>query len=269
MWVKMLFDRSSTATGLRQYATAAAHVVRKHGRIAVSLAVLLSIGFVGTATADTSSSAHYKVEETQFGAGASLQQCSGDQYCAKTSVGDTTVGSTRSANYSAEAGFNTSDVPLLEVIAINESNDMGVLDTTKTGTALTEVKVRSYLSSGYVMEVTGDSPSQGSHNLDTLTTPTTSQQGQEQFGLNLAANSTPNIGADPVQVPSSAFSFGVVTANYNQANKFMYQSGDVVAQSASSTGETDYMISFIANITNVTAAGRYTSNLSAVVVATY
>jgi hypothetical protein len=233
--------------------------------VVLVLAALVSLGLVGVAVADQPSSAHYKVTETQFGAGSSLRECS-DAYCAKTSAGDTVVGSSRSDNYAAEYGFNTSDVPVLEVIATVNSEDMGVLDTDRTGTAVSSVKVRSYLSSGYIIQVAGNAPDQGSHILSSPTTPQTSQQGHEQFGLNLAANDTPDVGADPVQVPSSQFSFGQVDSNYNQSDKFMYQDSDIVARSLASSGETDYTLSFIANVTNTTPAGRYLGNYSAVVV---
>ena len=233
------------------------------------LSLLVVLGTVGTAAAAAkSSSPHYGVSEVQFGSGSSLHECS-DTYCAKTSAGDLTVGSGSSAHYSAQFGFNTTDVPLLEVIAENGTQDMGVLDTDRTGTATGIVKVRNYLSKGYVIQLAGPAPTQGAHNLNASSTPTTSQQGTEQFGINLVNNSTPDIGSDPDQVPSGNFSFGAAMPNYSQANKFMYHDGDIIAKSDSSTGETDYTISFIANVSSVTPAGRYNGTFSAVVVPTF
>jgi len=255
-------------------------------RLVVALAFVLSLGFVGTAGADSSSSAHYMVNETQFGIGSSLHDCS-DNYCAKTSVGDTTVGSASSDNYSAQFGFNTSNDPMLEVIVVPGPQDMGVLDETKTGTATSLIKVRNYLSNGYVLQITGAAPNQGIHTLKTMEPksdgsgcPCTSQPGTEQFGINLADNSTPDVGADPVQVPSGSFSFGHVisdedTASANNpnddgayfsvANFFSYKDGDIVALSNKSTGETDYTMSMIINVSNVTPGGRYNGTFSAVV----
>ena len=182
---------------------------------------------------------------------------------------DTVVGSAGSTNYSAKFGSNTSDEPVLELITSSGLHDMGTLDTSLTGTATATVAVRSYLSSGYVIQITGNAPDQGIRTLNSLATPTTSQQGSEQFGINLVDNATPNIGADPVQVPDNTFSFGVVDTNYNQPDKFMYQNGDIVARSLSSTGQTNYTLSFIANISEVTAGGRYNGAFSAVVVPMY
>jgi hypothetical protein len=234
----------------------------------LALSLLMAISVVGTAMAAQSSSPSYKVNEYQFGSGGALQNCSGT-YCARMSAGDLTVGSAGSGQYGAHFGFNTSDEPLLEIIATPMLQDMGILTPTTTGTASTSVKIRNYLSDGYVLQITGQAPSQGTTSVKALTTPTSSQPGTEQFGINLVANTTPSVGSDPVQVPDGSFSFGAVEANYSQSNKFMYQSGAVVARSLTSSGQTDYTISFIANISEATAGGRYQGEYSAVVVPTF
>lgn len=240
---------------------------RRHYAVAL-LALVLSFGFGGTAAATTSTSPHYMVTESQFGVGSSLHDCSAS-YCAKSSVGDTTVGSAHSDSYSAQFGFNTSDVPLLEVITNPVNENMGLLDSDKTGTAVQTIKIRDYLSKGYVLQITGLPPSQGEHRITRLTTPTASQQGNEQFGINLTANTAPTIGTSPVQVPTASYSFGTVADGYRQTNLFMYDDGDIVAQSLSSTGETDYTLSLIINVSSVTPGGRYDGNFSAVAVPMY
>lgn len=237
---------------------------RRYGLV-VGLAIMLVGGMPGLAYAVESSSTNYKVTETQFGAGGSLQDCS-TNYCAKTSVGDTATGGTSSTNYSAQAGFNTSDVPLLEVTVLGGAQNLGVLDVDITATATSTIKVRNYLSNGYVLQLTGQPPAAGTHTLTALTVPSTSHQGAEQFGINLAANTSPAIGANPVQVPSGSFSFGTVTEDYATPDLFKYVEGDVVAQSLSSSGETDYTMSMILNVSNVTPGGRYTGSFSVVAV---
>jgi len=124
--------------------------------------------------------------------------------------------------------------------------------------------------------MTGPPPSQGTHTLRVPYTvnsgqdvPFTSQPGAEQFGMNLADNTAPNIGSAPVQVPSGDFSFGSVLDPYGSSDEFMYKDGDAVAGSSVSTGETDYTLSMILNISNVTPGGQYKSNFSAVVVPQY
>jgi hypothetical protein len=233
------------------------------------LALVVSMGLVGTAAAtQTSTSTNYSVTETEFGTGSAQHVCSGGTYCAQVSAGDTTVGRGSSANFSAQFGSDTTDIPLLEVIVAGGNQDVGVLDDTHTGSAVSTVSVRDYLSNGYVMQVTGAPPSQGVHNLTALATPSTSQQGSEQFGINFANNTAPNIGADPVQVPSGS-TFGVVGSDYGTADLFKYVDGDVVAQSTVSNGETDYTLSMIINVSKVTPGGQYTGQYSVVVVPMY
>lgn len=229
---------------------------------------LLPLGLASTAFADYSASPNYQVNETQFGAGSGLHDCS-TNYCAKTSLGEITVGGGSSTNYSAQFGFNTTNEPLLEIITTGGIQELGVLDTTTTATASGQIKIRNYLSSGYVVEVVGSTPGMGSHNLTPLSTPTSSHAGAEQFGINFVANSNPSVGADPVQVPNSSFSYGTVEPDYATANLFKYIDGDIVARSSSSSGETDYTMSIMINISNVTAGGHYSGTFSAVVVPTY
>jgi len=252
---------------------------RQYGLVAM-LAFMVSLGFVGTAAAtQTSNSSHYSVTETQFGSGSGLQNCSAS-YCAKTSTGDTAVGSAGSDSYSAQLGSNTTSEPLVEVTVGGGSQNLGILDSDTTGTTTMLVKVRDYLTNGYVLQIAGAPPSQGSHTLTTLTTPSTSQPGTEQFGINLAANSTPSIGANPVQVPSGSVSFGQVISGddtlqgtnpnsdegyFDAADLFMYKDGDIVARSTTSSGETDYTVSMILNVSNVTPGGHYVGTYSAVV----
>ncbi|HSX06536.1 MAG TPA: hypothetical protein VLG92_02355 [Candidatus Saccharimonadia bacterium] len=258
--------------GVRRYLSGRAYFVRQ-GRLVAVLALVLCVGGVGKAAATTtSSSSHYSVTETQFGPGSALSECS-STYCAKVSSGDTTVGRSSSTNYSALFGENTSDIPVLAVSVTGGTQNMGVLDDTHTGTATSSVKVTTYLSSGYVMQVVGASPSQGAHNLNvplgTGGTPFTSQQGTEQFGINLVANTAPSLGADPVDQPAGTTDTAVVKSNYATNNEFAYTNGDIVAQSTVGNGEIDYTLSMIINVSKVTPGGQYSGSYSVVVVPTF
>lgn len=227
-------------------------------------AVVFAIG--GTVSATSSShSAHYKITETQIGAGSVLNDCSAS-YCSKISVGDLVVGSGKSDLYSAQFGSNTSATPLLEVITQAGVQNLGVLSTERTASATVSIKVRTYLSGGYSMFISGNPPSQGTHTLTTTSAPETSRPGVEQFGVNLAKNTTPNIGVDPVQVPSDQISFGRPAVDYAYPDNFKYVPGQTVASSSSSTGETDYTLSMVINISDSTPDGHYHGSLSAVVV---
>jgi hypothetical protein len=234
----------------------------------VLLAVLVPIGIGGTAMAVTSSSSNYQVTETQFTSGTAVQSCSGS-YCAKVSIGDAAVGDAASADNTAKFGSITNSDPLLEVIVEAGQSNLGTLTTETTATKTTTVKIRNYLSGGYVLQIIGDPPKYNGHALSTSSTPVQSVPGTEQFGINAVANTNPRVGADLVQVPDEKTSFGSVYDNYKSPNLFMFTSGDNIAHSTSSSGETDYTISMIVNISNGTPAGHYSGDFSAVVIPVY
>lgn len=232
------------------------------------VAVIAACGQFSTAFAVTSSSTHYQVTETEFGAASGNDSCS-TGLCARTSIGDTGNGTATAGGHTAQFGSITEDEPSLDVIVDPGVSNLGVLDTEHTATKTTTIKIRNYLSNGYLLQITGDPPKYAGHLLATPSTPTAAAAGTEQFGINAVANTSPALGADPVQVPSGKFSFGLVNDNYAMANKFMYQSGDVVAHSATASGETDYTISMIVNVSNATPAGHYSGDFAAVVIPVY
>lgn len=217
------------------------------------------------ATAAVSESPNYQMTESTFGSSAADEACSGE-YCAKATIGDMAVGQSASTNSAANFGTLTPDEPTLEVIVEPGESNLGILETNKTATKTMGIKVRSYLSNGYQLQIVGDPPRYGNHTLNTSAVPTASQPGTEQFGINLAANSTPNIGASPVQVPSAQLSFGEAESAYRTPNLFKFNSGDVVASSTRESGRTDYTVSMIINVSNSTPAGRFSGDFSAVVI---
>lgn len=246
--------------------------MRKRGlgyymQLALLVAAVVS-GMAGTVATALSSSSNYQVTETEFGASSSAQTCSG-QYCAQTSIGDVAGSSAANSEHMAKFGTITNSDPLLEVIVESSASDLGVLTAERTATKTTVVRVRNYLSDGYTLQVAGDPPKFNGHTLASPSTPTASVAGKEQFGINVAANTAPNIGAAPVQVPSGQTSFGIVNDDYRTPNLFKYTNGDVIARSNSESGRTDYTISVIVNISSDTPAGHYSGDFAAIVVPVY
>lgn len=248
--------------------------MRKQGLVGyvkfILAAVLLASAGAGTvnAVSSTSNSNSYQVTETEFGSGSSNEGCS-TQYCAKASIGGMTAGSSSSANHKATFGPITSSDPLLEVIVNANDSDVGVLSAERTATKTMTVQVRSYLSDGYSLQIVGSPPKVGNHTLSTPKTPTAAHLGVEQFAINAVANTVPKVGANPVQGSTNPTSFGVVNDNYRTPNLFQYISGDEVAHSDSSTGQTQYTISMILNVSNATPAGQYASDFAVVVTPYY
>ena len=225
----------------------------------------LAVGGAQTVLAVTSSSENYQLTESQFNGGTVSEGCS-ESYCAQASIGDM---SRTTGKSSAAFDPKPDDDPVLEVIVDPGESNLGVLTTEHTATKTVIVRVRNNLSEGYIVQLVGNAPKYGNHTLKTSKTPTASKPGEEQFGVNVVANTTPLIGAAPAQVPGGQGIFGSASDGYNTSNMFKYESGDIIARSTTPQGRTDYTISMIVNISNATPAGKYAGDFAALVIPTY
>lgn len=231
-------------------------------------ASLIAYGYATSAAAMSSSSSSYEATEMQFGSGSSLESCSGE-YCARVSIGDMSAEEGLLVGRTASFDPTPGDEPMLEVIIEPGVSNLGDLTAEKTAVKTMIVKVRNHLSSGYILQVAGDPPVYEGHALKTPATPSASTPGKEQFAINAVANSSPQVGADPRQASSDQSVVDKIEENYRLPNLFMYKSGDVVARSSGDSGQVDYTISMIVNISSATPAGLYASDYSAIVVPVY
>jgi hypothetical protein len=237
------------------------------------LPIFIVIGFVissGVIFAQQFCGSTYCINEAFIGTGG-INDTTSASYQARATIGETAVGEVDSAAYKAFGGFETTDVEYLELIVTAATIDMGVLDETTTGTGTGTFRVKTYLASGYSITSSGGTmTNEAGDTLDALTTGGTSSVGTEQFGFNLVANTSPVAqGAAPVQVPDNTFSFGVVDANYATDGTYRYNTGEQIAYSNSSSGFTDYTISYIANVAAFTPAGLYSTNHSIIATSTF
>lgn len=232
----------------------------------VLFALLLVLAAPAAAMAAQTQSTHYKVNEAFFGAGGELNACS-TNFCSKQSAGELAVGTICSNLYCGQAGFNTEREPYIQFIVANADIDLGELSTEETKTTTAAFAVKAYRSHGYAVVNASDPPRNGSHQMNALSTPTAPLVAEEQFGINLVANTSPvNFGSDPQHAPDGTFSFGQVSADYATANFFKYVKGDTVAYSSRSSSATTYTVSYIFNMSNTTPGGTY--NMQHVMVAT-
>lgn len=241
----------------------------RYAKVVLLFVAILSFG-ASAANAETSSSTHYKVTDTDFNAVSNSKACS-DQYCAKVSLGDASADTSTSPASTAQFGTiaTTDSDPLLEVIVDPGISNLGTLSAETTAYKTMMVRVRTYLSDGYVLQIVGSPPKYGNHTLAALSSPTSLAPGTEQFGLNAVANTTPSVGADPLQLPSNQTTLTTLNDDYKITNKYKYSNGDEVARSTSASGRIDYTISMVVNISNSTPAGRYSGDFSAVVTPLY
>lgn len=241
------------------------------GFICLVIGLLSSITLGAVSIYAQSSSTNYKVEEVMFGTGGELETCSGS-YCAQSSTGAPAVGNTSSNNFDATAGGTTQADPFLEMTVTGATVSFGTMTDTVTSTGSAQAGacncsfyVRTYLSSEYVIVTASQPPTNGSgDSLDaksTLGAPITTDS-VEEFGINVVDNSSPNMGADPVNQPDNTFADGQAATDYNVPNQFKYGVGDVIARSQATPGNqavgvTEYTISYIAKPGFNTPAGFY------------
>lgn len=244
-------------------------ITRRHILSSLSLIVVLSgMVFLGPAVAALSSP-NYIIEE-DFVGGGGVEDSSSENYRSQDSIGAPAVGDATGNDYRSQSGATTTSDPMLEFSVTDSTVALGSLNSSLTRTDTAAFTVRNYTSYGYVVQVVGDPPSNGSHTLANMSSSAASAPGTEQFGINLVANTNPtSFGADPVQVPSGDFSYGEAEAGYNTANVYKYNTGDVIARAVKSSGRTDYTVSYMANISNQTPGGHYSGSQTLICTGTY
>ncbi len=211
-------------------------------------------------------STNYRFDETAIGTNGLIQSSSAN-FRANAAIGDLSVGNASSANFQVEAGTQTDNDPVLSFQVIDASADFGDLSATATATATSTFSVRNYTSYGYVVQIYGSVPTNGTHTIDALATSAPSQTGVNQFGLNLVANTLPtSVGANP---DNGDFGFGLAESNYDVANEYRFVSGDIIASAPKSSGETTYTISYILNVEPLTPGGQYNTDQTVIVIGTY
>lgn len=236
-------------------------------RLAVVVLGLVFIFMPALAHASTSSD-NFMISEDMIG-GTGAADASSDNYSARDAGAGAISGESESDNFKVDAGAITPDEPTLAFYVSSSDVDLGSLSTSLTSTGTATFSALNYTSFGYVVQAVGDAPDNGQHTLSNMSSPGPSVAGTEQFGINLVANSSPTIGADPVQQPDNSFGFGQPTSGYDTIDTFKYVPGEVIAQAAKSSGRTDYTISFIANVSNNTPGGSYSGSQTLVLIGTY
>ena len=136
--------------------------------------------------------------------------------------------------------------------------DMGELQANTTLTAQSQMAVGTNASAGFVITANGTPPGAGTNIVDTLDTPTTSQPGTTQFGINLVENTDPAVGEDPEGLWANA----VAAPDYSLPNHYKYVPGDVIAFSPNVSLMKKFTVSYIFNTSPSLRAGVYTTTIT-------
>jgi hypothetical protein len=136
--------------------------------------------------------------------------------------------------------------------------DLGTLDSETTLTAQSEMAVGTNASQGFVITANGTTLSAGTNVINALSKPTPSEVGTNQFGINLVQNSDPVVGANQ----EGDWPNAMPTSDYNQANKYKFVSGDVIASSPDVSLMEKFTVSYVINSSVDLRAGVYTTTIT-------
>lgn len=137
-------------------------------------------------------------------------------------------------------------------------SDMGRLSPKSTLTAQSQMAVGTNATGGFAITVTGDSLTAGTSVINPSATPTASQPGTNQFGINLVENTSPAVGEDPQGTWLNA----LPTSGYGTPNKYKFVSGDVIASSPNVSLMKKFTVSYIVNSAPSLRAGVYSTTIT-------
>lgn len=229
-------------------------------------AIVVSLVMTHVVYAQSLQSSNYRFDESVIGTGGLLQSNSSN-FSAMSSTGDIGNGNTASANFQVNAGTRTTPDPTLTFSVTNATANFGTFSPSSASTATATFSVINYTTYGYVVQLIGSPLKNGSSTISGMTTTGPSQPGIPQFGVNVVANTSPvSFGANP---DNGQFGYGSAAANYATPNEFRYVTGETIALATRNSGQTNYTMSYIVNVAQLTPGGKYTSDQTLVVTGTY
>jgi hypothetical protein len=202
---------------------------------------VVTLNYDSTNSVNPSSAANYTIT---LGGGASTAADSGSVTVPIITNSQVAVSATVPQSLTFSLGANT--------VAL------GTLSSSAAVTGSHTMTMATNGTSGASIVVTGVTLTSGSNTIAACASGCTSSAGTAQFGLNLAANTTPSVGA----APSGTAPIGTVAANYGTVNSFRFVSGEAVASATGPVNTTTYTVSYLTNIAGITPAGSYSTSLT-------
>lgn len=142
--------------------------------------------------------------------------------------------------------------------------NLGILDSSASKSAQTQMLIATNAGGGYGVFVNGTTMSSGTDVIPPISSSDVSRPGTSQFGLNLVSNVSPNVGQN-VLGPGVA----AATNNYNDNNLFRFVNGDQIISSTTSDNYRLFTVSYLVNVANTQAPGTYVSTLTYICTATF
>ena len=189
-----------------------------------------------------------------------------DSSSASYTIGDTLAealilsATSTSASYGTKAGFRELYPDQFITFSLGASSvNLGILSYLETKTGSHTMVIHTNATKGYTIVLTGTTLTSGVKTIDPIPPAgSPSIVSDEQFGLNLVANTNPSVGANV----SGTAPIGAAASPYNTANLFALGNGATVASASNDTNETTFTVSYIANVRLTTEIGNYATQLT-------
>lgn len=140
----------------------------------------------------------------------------------------------------------------------NYYTDMGQLSPTETLVAQSQMAVGTNATGGFAITASATPLAAGTSVINSLAMPTESKPGTNQFGINLVANTEPNVGQDPDGIWANA----LAAPGYDTPDRYKFVSGDVIAYSSSVSLMKKFTVSYIINSSSDLHPGVYTTTVN-------
>jgi len=141
--------------------------------------------------------------------------------------------------------------------ATGNSIDLGSLESNQTDSARSQFAAATNSVTGYGVFVLGTTMTSGNNSISALSSPSPSQTGVSQFGINLRANTNPLVGEEP-----SGAGTATVTSDYSGMNLFKLVDGDALTSAPTPTDYNRMTVSYLVNVSSTQAPGVYTTTLT-------
>jgi hypothetical protein len=142
--------------------------------------------------------------------------------------------------------------------------NFGELSSSATKSAKSQMVVATNAGSGYSVWADGTTMTAGNDTIPAITGSDVSRPGTSQFGLNLAANTSPGIGEN-ASGPGAA----TVSANYDVPDRYRFVPGEQLAAAPSVSDYRKFTVSYIINISKDQPPGLYASTMTYVGLANF
>jgi hypothetical protein len=136
--------------------------------------------------------------------------------------------------------------------------ELGELQPDTTLMAQSEMAVGTNATAGFAITVDGIPLAAGTNVIDAMEQPAFSQPGRNQFGINLVANTIPEVGHDPEGIWNNA----EPTADYGMSDQFKFVAGDVVASSPHVSLMRKFTVSYVVNSREDLKPGIYATTIT-------